>query len=546
MGIKSWKGVFFMRQLSIIACFLILVTITHAYPGKVIKQIKTPYSCPTGLAFDGKNLWLADYKADKLSCIDENGNIVKEIPSPGFWPMGLAWDGKFLWNVDVKQKKIFKIDPSDGTILKSIDSPSETPEGLAWDGQTLWVSDPKEKKIMKIDLSDGTDVLTLTTPANYAQGMTFDGTYLWVADRIADEIYMIDPQSGEVIIVLKAPGPYARGLAWDGKYIWCSDYQKDSVYQLVRQDDDLYRIENTKDYRITFTHEAKVFGKGNLQNLDVYVGIPVDQPQQKILKIEFLPASPPKVKDKWSQEYAQFSYRDKPSESVIRSLMTVDAKISEISYFVFPDKCGTLADIPADIRKTYTANDSKYLIDDPYIQKTAKEIVGKETNPYWMARRVFDFVRNKLEYKMEGGWNAAPVVLQRGTGSCSEYTFSFVSLCRAAGIPARYVGSIVVRGDDKSLDDDFHRWPEVYLPNYGWIPIDPQGGDKPLARDRAMYIGHLSNRFLITTRCGGDSEYMGWYYNSNETWKADPQVQVNIESFGEWEPLENAKAGRGE
>jgi hypothetical protein len=34
---------------------------------------------------------------------------------------------------------------------------------------------------------------------------------------------------------------------------------------------------------------------------------------------------------------------------------------------------------------------------------------------------------------------------------------------------------------------------------------------------------------------------MCWYYNSNETWKADPQVEVNIESFGEWEPLESAK-----
>jgi transglutaminase-like putative cysteine protease len=303
----------------------------------------------------------------------------------------------------------------------------------------------------------------------------------------------------------------------------------------------LYKIDNTKNYRITFTHQAKVFGKGNLRTLDVYVGIPVDQLQQQILKMEFSPADPPRVKDQWSQEYAHFSYANKPSESVVTSTMTVDAKISEITYFVFPDRCGTLADIPADIRKTYTANDTKYLIDDPYIQRTAKEVVGTETNPYWMARKIFDFVRNKLEYLMVGGWNAAPVVLQRGNGSCSEYSFSFISLCRAAGLPARYVGSIVVRGDDASLDDVFHRWPEIYLPNYGWIPIDPEGGDRPLPRDRAMSVGHLSNRFLITTRCGGNSPYMGWYYNSNETWTADPQVQVNIESFGEWEPLAGVK-----
>ena len=150
-------------------------------------------------------------------------------------------------------------------------------------------------------------------------------------------------------------------------------------------------------------------------------------------------------------------------------------------------------------------------------------------------------MRNALEYKLEGGWNVAPVVLQRGTGSCSEYTFSFIALCRAAGLPARYVGAIVVRGDDASFDDVFHRWPEVYLPNYGWVPMDPQGGDKPLARDRALNIGNLSNRFLITTQGGGDSEYIGWTYNSAETYTCDAQVKVEIETFGEWEPTAGKK-----
>ncbi len=530
-----------MRTFQAAVLILFVTTCSLAFPGKVIKAVQTPYACPTGLAFDGSHLWIADHMADRLSCLDLNGKTVREIPSPGFWPMGLAWDGKYLWNVDSRQKKIFKVDPDDGSVLRSIDSPTESPEGLAWDGHTLWVSDARAKKIMKIDLSDGTDVQTITAPAASPQGMTFDGTYLWCADRMTDEIYAVDPASGEVIVTLKAPGPYARGLAWDGTNLWCSDYQRDSIYQIVRKDNEMFHLENTKSYHVSFIHEAKVFGKGSLRSLDVYVGVPENQPQQKILAVSYSPANPPTVKDKWSQHYAHFNYTDQPSESVLRTTMSVDARISEITYFVFPDQCGKLSDIPSDIRKTYTANDTKYLIDDPYIQRTAKEVVGSEKNPYWIARKIFDFVRNKLDYLMVGGWNAAPVVLQRGTGSCSEYSFSFIALCRAAGLPARYVGSIVVRGDDKSLDEDFHRWPEVYLPNYGWIPFDPQGGDKPSPRDQAMAIGHLPNRFLITTRSGGNSEYMGWYYNSNESWKADPQVQVNIESFGLWEPLRSTK-----
>ncbi len=526
------------RNISILFLLMGIMTVAVAHPGKVVKNLKAPYARSTGLTFDGKNLWVADHEADKLVCVDpKTGATIKELLSPGFWPMGLAWDGKYLWNADWKQKKIFQVDPSDGAILKTIDAPGDNPQGLAWDGKTLWVSDPKAREIMKIDLSDGTAVQSFQAPAGSPHGLTFDGTYLWCSDRMADEIHMIDPRNGEVIIVLKSPGAYPRGLAWDGKYLWNVDYQTDSLYQLVRQDDELYTLENQRRARVTFTHEVKAYGQGRLRDLNVYIAIPEDLPQQKILAKSFSPENHRVVKDRWNQPCAHFHYENVTSGTTIRSTMVVETEISEINYFIFPDRCGTLKDIPRDIKRTYTADGSKYQLKDPYIRDQAKEIVGGETNPYWMARKIFDHVRNALEYEMVGGWNAAPVVLKRGTGSCSEYTFSFIALCRAAGIPARYVGSIVVRGDDASLDEDFHRWPEIYLPNYGWIPIDPQGGDKPLPRDRATYIGHLSNRFLITTQGGGDSKYLGWYYNSFEDYQTDPQVRVNIEHFGEWEPL---------
>ncbi len=523
---------------SVLIAFIFLCTALSAHPGKVVKKFPAPHSFPTGMTFDGKNLWLADYKADMLFKLDiSTGEILSQIPSPGFWPMGLAWDGKYLWNVDSKQKKIFKVDSKTGAILNTIDTPSDNPDGLVWDGSTLWISDYKKKKIMKIDLSDGTAVQTFDAPASYPQGLAFDGKYLWCADRMKDEIYMIDPNSGEVIIILKSPGPYPRGLAWDGKYIWNVDYQNDEIYQLVRRDDDLYYLEDTRKAKITFTHEVKIYGEGSLKNLNAYIAVPEDMPQQKILSKTFSPKDYSIKNDRWNQPIAVFNYKSVQSEAVIQSIMEVEAEISSIRYYIFPDRCGTLADIPKDIRKLYTADGSKYMTADPYIQDLAKKIVGEEKNPYRMARKIFDYLRNTLEYKLEGGWNVAPVVLKRGSGSCSEYTLSFIALARAAGLPARYVGSIVVRGDDASFDDVFHRWAEVYLPNYGWIPIDPSGGDKKLSRDRAMNIGNLSNRFLITTQGGGDSKYLGWYYNYNQEYETDAQIKVNIETFGEWQPL---------
>ena len=510
-----------------------------AQPGKVVRTLDAPGRFCTGMAFDGEFLWVADYKADRLFKISvDSGETAGSVPSPGFWPAGLAWDGEHLWNADKKSEKIFKVDPVDGTILKAIDSPSDEPEGLAWDGRTLWVSDCKNRKIIKIDLSDGTSVKTLTAPAKSPNGLAFDGKYLWCSDRMADELYMIEPNSGDVLMVLDAPGPYPRGVAWDGECLWNVDHQKDRLYRLVRRDEELYRLKDTRRAKVTFTHEVKVYGKGKLKELRAYLAVPEDMPQQKITSTSFSPSGYALEKDRWQQTVAVFSYEDIGSETTLESVMEVEAEISAIRYFIFPDRCGTLEEIPSEIRDRYTVDGSKYMTDDPYIQKLARDVVGEEKNPYYVARRTFDYVRKHLEYKMEGGWNAAPVVLKRGTGSCSEYSFSFIALCRAAGLPARYVGAVVVRGDDASMDDVFHRWPEVYLPNYGWIPIDPQAGDKPSPRDRAMSIGNLSNRFLITTQGGGDSEYLGWYYNCNEDYSSDAQVEVHIEAFGEWEPVE--------
>jgi sugar lactone lactonase YvrE len=528
-----------MSRLCFILCLLLFsFTIVLAHPGEVVSSFPAPGKFCTGLTYDGTYLWVADYKSDRLYQINtDDGSVVKKILSPGFWPMGLAWDGQALWCADAKAQRIFKIDPGNGTVLFSIESPTSNPEGLTWDGTTLWVGDSRANKIMKLDLSDGTAVQTLSVPARSANGLTYDGQYLWCSDRDMDEIYMIDPENGDVLIILDAPGKYSRGLAYDGDNLWNIDYQSDSLYQIIRRDKDLFQLTEKRHAKITLTHEVKTYESGELKELDVFLAMPEDKPQQKIISTSFFPDQYSMEKDRWQQPVAVFNYQNQPSGSRIESRIEVEAEISAIHYFIFPDRCGALQDIPAKIKKMYTANGSKYLLDDSYITDEAKKIVGDETNPYWIARKIFDYVRNTLEYKLEGGWNVAPVVLKRGTGSCSEYTFSFIALCRAAGMPARYVGAIVVRGDDASFDEVFHRWPEVYLPNYGWIPIDPQGGDKELPRDCARSIGHLSNRFLITTQGGGDSEHLGWYYNYNERYQTDPQVKVNIETFAEWEPF---------
>jgi hypothetical protein len=105
------------------------------------------------------------------------------------------------------------------------------------------------------------------------------------------------------------------------------------------------------------------------------------------------------------------------------------------------------------------------------------------------------------------------------------------------GLPARYEGSVVVRGDDASMDDVYHRWCEVYLPGIGWMPVDPSGGDREWPADQARYFGGLANRFLITTHGSGDSEYLSWSYNGHATYTYQGRGTVTEEAYGVWSPV---------
>jgi hypothetical protein len=513
---------------------------SFALTGDVNRGFPAPATCSTGLTWDGKSLWLADLKTDSLYALDPaTGRVMTSVQSPAFKPVGLAWDGQQLWCVCGEEEKIFRFRPQDGVATRIFDSPAGKPTGIAWDGQYLWlVARSPLPQIHQISPLDGTTIRSFAAPARHPQGLAWDGRYLWIADRVSNRLYMISPEKGEVILMFESPGPYPDGLAWDGKSLWNVDFQTDSLYCLTIGGEGNFRRKDVKTERIEVTTVVRNFGPGMVETLDAYLAIPKDLDNQKLLGEPVY--SPPPIDfltDQWGQKVAHFRATGCAAGNVQRFSMTVQAQVWDTRYYIFPEKVGKLTEIPRDVRDKYLANDEKFDMKNSVIQKAVKEAVGEEKNPYWIMRKIFRYVLAHMEYELSGGWNTAPAVLERGNGSCSEYTFVFLSLCRAAGLPARYAGSVVIRGDDACIDDVFHRWAEVYLPNYGWIPVDPSGGDSPSTEAQADFIGHIANRYLITTIGGGNSHYLTWNYNADQTWTTKGPCKVLSENLGEWNPL---------
>ena len=274
-----------------------------------------------------------------------------------------------------------------------------------------------KREIDQISTEDGTTITTIPAPSSTPCGLAYDGKYLWVSDRISNMIYMITPDKGEVILFFDAPGPYARGLAWDGKNLWNVDYQTDQIYKLKIFDDQTFSRTDAKEEVLEYTHQFRNYGPGVIKDLDIYLAVPENLNNQELLsEIQYHPAPSEFLNDKWGQKVAHYKFQDLKSTEFVPVGMKVKAKLFKTRYYIFPEKVGSLADIPQSIKEKYLVDDAKYSIHDPFIQESARRAVGNETNPYWIARKVFNYVIDHMEYELAGGWNIAPAVLKREIG----------------------------------------------------------------------------------------------------------------------------------
>lgn len=98
----------------------------------------------------------------------------------------------------------------------------------------------------------------------------------------------------------------------------------------------------------------------------------------------------------------------------------------------------------------------------------------------WFRRQPFRYSLSPGALPRRGGLDR--FLFERRVGFCGHYASAFTALMRAAGVPARvvsgYRGGSWVRplGGSAYLDlrqSDAHAWSEVWLPQRGWVTVDP-------------------------------------------------------------------------
>jgi transglutaminase-like putative cysteine protease len=199
--------------------------------------------------------------------------------------------------------------------------------------------------------------------------------------------------------------------------------------------------------------------------------------------------------------------------------------------------------IPKEIRDRYTRDHNIFGLSTPVIKDAATALQKKHSDPVARARAIHDYVASTLKYQAGGGWDSAPQVLARKSGSCSEFTYVFCALCRATGIPTRFVGASIFPAKSVApfQDHGHHRWAQAYLPGLGWVDFDPTLDAGNPAKQ--AFVGTHHGRTLVVTRTGDKSLQLGLSYlgGNNNTDKTSRSMWFTW-SQGTMEQLAAARA----
>lgn len=198
-----------------------------------------------------------------------------------------------------------------------------------------------------------------------------------------------------------------------------------------------------------------------IQNASLLAGTPMARTStQKCLQNQ---ANHPSkvVKDNAGNTYLQLDWEVIPPYST----KIIDV-VSELEVWKKPQKSHAKPD------DAYLSSEPHIESDDILIKEMALKLKAKTTRE--TARNIYNWIAENIQYAGYVKNNrGARYALRYRKGDCTEFATLFVALCRANGMPARYMGGFVTSKSKVLTIGDYHNWAAFYDEGV-WSIADPQ------------------------------------------------------------------------
>lgn len=162
-----------------------------------------------------------------------------------------------------------------------------------------------------------------------------------------------------------------------------------------------------------------------------------------------------------------------------------------------------------------------HLMFTPYIRALVKELTNGVDEPVEQARAFYDFITRSVKYSLMPAYfsleNIPDYCARTLRGDCGMMALLFVTLCRCAGIPARWESGWKAEPGLCWA----HDWAQFYAEPYGWLYADPSYGcgahrEGNEAR-RQHYFGNLD-----PFRMAANTQFQADFDVPKLWWRADP------------------------
>jgi len=139
--------------------------------------------------------------------------------------------------------------------------------------------------------------------------------------------------------------------------------------------------------------------------------------------------------------------------------------------------------LPQEVN-VYLSPSEQVQSNDPGIRAKARELVQGVKTEFDAVQRVLTWVVDHMRYVTPPEQYDALYSFGSGKGNCQNFSHLAAALLRTVGIPVRIVNGATLDRPytAKTPEGDFtfklgkgrHSWIEVYFPDLGWVPFDPQ------------------------------------------------------------------------
>lgn len=273
--------------------------------------------------------------------------------------------------------------------------------------------------------------------------------------------------------------------------------------------------------RLTGEAQEAYMGK----RLRVYLPLPVEYAQVKRVKLCGFPgtAGEPLHIDEggYPQRTAFFEAEVKGGET-----WETEFEFDNVTPCRQPDPAKVLPVQPA----FYTGEEAPHIRFTPYLKELTAQVTEGERNPLLAAERIYRYITSNVKYSYVRSYSTVYDIPEftavNRKGDCGFQALLFITMCRIAGIPARWQSGLYATPQTVSC----HDWAQYYVAPFGWLGADCSFGGSAFRQgdeERREYYGKNLDAYRIPYA----SEFMHGFSVAEGGMRDDPYDNQSGEVF---------------